>query len=122
MQGEEYYVEYHVSQNDSTWFASHNLGVTFTDVDTGEFGELLCWPDCDAYIENTSANPLSSKDDWVKVSGTFTAQGGEKYIHIGNFRTDADSEIEFVGGGVDPNAGWNVAALLHRRCVVEPCR
>ena len=111
LQGEKYYIEYHVSQTDSTWFASHNLGVTFTDMasDTGVFGELLCWLDCDVYVENTSANPLSSKTDWVKVSGTFTAQGGELYIHIGNFRTDADSEIEFVGGASDPNVAWNIA-------------
>lgn len=107
--GEEYYVEYYVSQADSFQFATHNLGVTFTDVitDTGEFGELLCWPDCNVYVENTSANPLSSKTDWVKVSGTFTAHGGERYIHIGNFRTDDNSEIESVGGGSDPDINWN---------------
>ncbi|MGB1318538.1 MAG: T9SS type A sorting domain-containing protein, partial [Flavobacteriales bacterium] len=107
--GEIYYVEFYVSQRDSMEYATHNLGVTFTDVDTGEFGELLCWPGCNVYVENTSANPLTSKTEWVKVSGTFTALGGERYIHLGNFRTDEDSEIEFIGGGVGPEYDWFVS-------------
>ncbi|MCF8275575.1 MAG: T9SS type A sorting domain-containing protein [Flavobacteriales bacterium] len=110
VEGEDYYVEFYVSQCDSAEYATHNLGVTFTDVDTAEFGELLCWPNCEIYVENTSANPLTSKTDWVKVSGTFTAHGGERYIHIGNFRTDVNSEIEFIGGGVGPEYDWFVGA------------
>jgi len=110
IQNEDYYVEFQVSQSDSAQYATHNIGVTFTDVDTGEFGELLCWPDCEIYLENTSANPLTSKTEWMKVSGTFTALGGERYMHIGNLRTDSNSEIEFVGGGVGPEYDWFVAA------------
>lgn len=66
---EEYYVEFYLSQSDSMEYVTHNIGVTFTDADTGEFGELLCWPDCDTYYENDINNPLSSKTDWVKVNG-----------------------------------------------------
>ncbi len=110
IQDVDYYVELYVSQSDSAEYATHNVGVTFTDVDTGEFGELLCWPECEVYVENSSANPLTSKTEWVKVSGTFTALGGEQYIHIGNFRTDADSEIEFIGGGVGPQYDWFIGA------------
>ncbi len=111
IENEQYYVEFYASQGDSAEYATHNLGVTFTDVvtDTGEFGELLCWPDCEIYLENTSANPLTSKTEWMKVSGTFTALGGERYMHIGNFRTDSNSEIEFVGGGIGPQYDWFLA-------------
>ena len=35
----------------------------------------------------------------------------ERYLHIGNLRTDSVSEIEFVGdGGVGPDYVWNFAA------------
>jgi hypothetical protein len=105
--GEEYYIEFHVSQADSFQFVTQNLGVTFTELNPTTF--LTCYPNCTIYVENDSSNPLTSKTEWVKISGTFTAQGGERYIHIGNFRTDDDSEIEFIGGGTDPNVVWNQA-------------
>lgn len=105
--GESYYVQFFVSQADSMQFASHNLGVTFTPTDTAEY--LLCYPGCEIYYENTSVNPLTSKTDWTRVSGTFTAHGGERYIHIGNLRSDDDSEIEFIGGSNNPDLVWNQA-------------
>jgi len=105
--GEQYYIEFYASQSDSCQFASHNLGVTFTQVDTTTF--LPCYLSCDIYVENDASNPLTSKLEWSKVSGTFTALGGERYLHLGNFRTDYNSEIEFVGGSSNPNVMWNQA-------------
>ncbi|MBI4645637.1 MAG: T9SS type A sorting domain-containing protein [Bacteroidia bacterium] len=37
---------------------------------------------------------------WSKISGIFIAQGGEKYITIGNFNPDTiNADTIFVGGG-----------------------
>jgi len=35
-------------------------------------------------ISNSKDNFISDKENWVKISGTFKAKGGEKYILIGN--------------------------------------
>lgn len=98
--GEQYYFEMYVSLCDSLAYATHNMGIVFEDTILDDQFLLECLFQCPPVVENTSANPLTSKTGWIKVSGTFTAEGGEKYIHIGNLRNDSASEIEHVGGGV----------------------
>ena len=66
---EQYYFEAYVSQCDSLQFATHNVGITFTETDQ-ESG-LACNLDCEIYFENDASNPLTSKTDWMKVNGTF---------------------------------------------------
>lgn len=104
--GEEYYFEAYVSLKDSFHYATHNIAVVFEDTMIDETSELECLFQCQPVIENTSANPLTSKTDWVKVSGYFIAEGGEKFIHIGNLRPDSLVELEYVGGGVGVEYSW----------------
>ncbi len=97
---EPYYFEMYVSLRDSLKYAVHNMGIVFEDTILNSLPDLDCLFQCEPVVENTSTNPLVSKTEWIKVSGTFVANGGEKYIFIGNLRNDAQSEIEFVGGSV----------------------
>lgn len=108
--GEEYYFEMYVSLRDSSRFATHNIGIVFEDTVIDEQSNLECLFQCQPVVENTSSNPLTSRTDWIKVSGEFTAVGGEKYIHIGNLRDDSSTQIEYVdgGGGTDP-IDWEYA-------------
>ncbi|MFT4526343.1 MAG: hypothetical protein ACI85F_002515 [Bacteroidia bacterium] len=100
--GEEYYFECWVSPADHYRRICHNIGVTFT---LG--GELLdCEVDCPVYLENDSSNPIDNKEIWTKVSGTFVADGGERIIHIGNFRPDSLSEMEWVDDGSTDTLDW----------------
>jgi hypothetical protein len=57
-------------------------------------------------IQNTSANPLTSKAQWMLVQDTLYAQGGELYMTIGNFMADSLSDTVFVGGGINQ---WDYA-------------
>ncbi len=41
-------------------------------------------------VNNPIVNPLTDKDNWQEVSGTFVASGGEKFITIGNFQNDGN--------------------------------
>lgn len=36
---------------------------------------------------------------WSKVTGNFTAQGGEKYLIIGNFKNDSNTVVQLTGIG-----------------------
>ncbi len=40
-------------------------------------------------IVSTAGNYLTDTAKWIKISGTYTASGGEKFITIGNFKTDS---------------------------------
>ncbi len=44
--------------------------------------------------------------NWIEISGTFIAQGGERYIAIGNFYSDANTETVVVPSG---SSGFNGA-------------
>ena len=46
-------------------------------------------------IKSPSGLFLNDTLDWVEISGTYTAHGGEKYITIGNFNSNTDT-IGFV--------------------------
>jgi gliding motility-associated-like protein len=63
--------------------------------DTPASGILLAEPQ----VENQNGLILDF-DTWQRVSGCFTAQGGERYIAIGNFR--ADEETDTLSPGFAP--------------------
>jgi len=39
---------------------------------------------------------ITDKDNWTKYAGTYTAIGGEQYLLIGNFDTDANTPIAYL--------------------------
>jgi hypothetical protein len=42
---------------------------------------------------NDSSNYINSKTEWTLVTDTFVAQGNEKWLTIGNFKTDGLTDI-----------------------------
>jgi hypothetical protein len=100
--GIKYFVSFYVSLADSMNFSSDKLGVAFS-LDTTQndslYGYMLYLT---PQIENFSGNFLSSKTSWMKVSGSFIAQGGESFICIGNFYNDINTNTMIVGGGASP--------------------
>ena len=47
-------------------------------------------------ISNLTGNVISDSTNWTRISGTYTALGGEKYITIGNFETDANTHVQSI--------------------------
>lgn len=59
--------------------------------------------------------------DWIRVEGTFIAQGGEEFITIGNFSTDSESDTIAVGVIDNPSLGSNRKSYFYIDNVsVEP--
>ncbi len=50
-------------------------------------------------VLNPIGNIISDTTNWVKISGVFTAQGGEDYLTIGNFIRDENLHISFPPHG-----------------------
>lgn len=94
--GQAYTVSFRVSRADNCAWAIAELGAHFS------IGAASNWPQ--SYlpvipqIVNPSANIITSATNWTLISGVITASGGEDHITLGNFRTDATTTSQFIGG------------------------
>ncbi|MCR6640283.1 MAG: gliding motility-associated C-terminal domain-containing protein [Sporocytophaga sp.] len=86
--------------------ASDGLGA-YLSVDTvyrtGLFPNLF---DLNPQIENPSGNILTDSINYTEISGIYTAIGGEQYITIGNFRSNAETKV--FPEGIDGNSKYLV--------------
>lgn len=94
IQNATYYVEFYVNLRDgsSTYSSCNNISANFsiTQPFTATVGTLQSLT---AHILNFG-NPIIGNDTtWSKVSGCYTAQGGEEYLTIGNFMDDSNTQI-----------------------------
>ncbi|MGB1319238.1 MAG: hypothetical protein ACPG5W_13560, partial [Flavobacteriales bacterium] len=59
---------------------------------------------------------LDDKIRWIKVSGSFVAEGGERYLAIGNFNNDSNTDTISVpnGGSLvnQPEGYWDEAGYF----------
>jgi gliding motility-associated-like protein len=99
-QYKKYYARFYVNPyypifNWIKWPYSANVGMVVTDFDNGIAGNFNSYFNEKPVIENVKL--LKDTMNWVKVSGAFNAKGGEKYVVIGNFRTNERSLIDYNG-------------------------
>ncbi|MBK7389616.1 MAG: T9SS type A sorting domain-containing protein [Bacteroidetes bacterium] len=53
-------------------------------------------------FENPSFNDISDRIGWTHLTGTFIADGGEKYLILGNFRDSLTVTVTLTGWGTIP--------------------
>lgn len=96
--GKSYTVKFYVSVADSSPYASNNIGAYFS---TNPVSVTHSWnlPYSPQIENNPSTNPLDDRYGWTEVAGTFIAQGGEKYITIGNFNNDLNTDTTYFSDG-----------------------
>lgn len=97
----KYYIEYFVSLAEKSNYSISLFGCLLTDSNYYQNDNLLI--NATPQITNNSGF-LNIKNYWVKISGTYTALGGEQYIVLGNFKDDNNSDTTFVGGSTINNA------------------
>lgn len=100
--GVKYYLSFWVSLAEGSNLATDNIGAFFSNDTTKSNWYILNFT---PQINNVSGNYLTTKTSWTKVSGSFVAIGGEKFITIGNFYDDANTDTIPVPGGWQPNTG-----------------
>jgi gliding motility-associated-like protein len=96
--GAEYCVTFYVSLADTCDYAINNIGCLFTKTiptPTGPGNVINIAPQI---LNNGVNNPLTSKTEWMKIEGSFVAQGDEEYLTIGNFSDDNSTDTIFIGG------------------------
>ncbi len=98
--GQIYYVQFHVSLADTFQYAIENIGALFTDTLFDPYPPpSYSWQTGIPQVENSLGNMLNDKTNWTPISGSFVANGGEQYMAIGNFRNDAQTITQYLGGG-----------------------
>jgi len=94
-QGNIYCVSFYVSLSDQSNAYIKPLGAY---IDNGSIsvippnGIAMVTPQ----VYNTT-QVLNDKQVWIKIEGSFTALGNEQYITLGNFFTDANSDLVLIG-------------------------
>lgn len=93
-----YHFEMYINLSDNSQYTSSDIQAYFSDtLISGIFsnGVLMLSPQ----VVNSSMN-LPDTSQWTLVAGSFTASGGENFLLIGNFFTDANTTTTLI----HPNA------------------
>lgn len=93
-----YDFEMYVNLTEESNYTTYNIGVYFSDTMVSGIGHYnpLSF---NAHIENSTTNVFDTLS-WTLVSGEYVAEGGERYIIIGNFDEDFETDTTFL-----PNQG-----------------
>lgn len=92
--GMRYCVKFYVSLAEASKYASNNIGVNFNNKPFGmdTKSSIIAKPSVMHF--NNDHKIISARFNWTEICGQYTAEGGEKYITIGNFMSDEDTKSE----------------------------
>lgn len=112
--GVSYRLELYLSLMDSLNYAVRNVGIHFSP--TPHVANLDSILALTPQVSYEGQEFLTDKEGWMRISGSFVAQGGERYLAIGNFDDDAHTDTISVPNGRAFNPDlpdfWDVAAYF----------
>jgi outer membrane protein OmpA-like peptidoglycan-associated protein len=88
--GEKYCVQFYVSMAEASSYASNQIGVNFSKKAFGTEAKESIIDKTHVLDENNKI--FNAPFGWDRVCGTFTAEGGEKFITIGNFTSNENTK------------------------------
>ena len=99
----KYMVSFHVSLADKFWYAVGSFGAYFSEnLIQRENGDVLLMI---PQIQSSEGIIFDDKENWILIQDTFSSRnGGERYLIIGNFHADEESNITLVDSGLN---GYN---------------
>jgi len=97
--GKKYNISLFASaSNDLALYVVRTLGVHFSKAKITSTNELNLPVTPQVLLAKDDGLHLTDTLNWMKISGSFVANGGEEYITIGNFENDANSDtMHFFG-------------------------
>jgi gliding motility-associated-like protein len=119
-----YCMEFWVSRSGKWQLAIDRIGAYFS-VDSIYSNDIYVLP-YQPHVENLQGNILSDTTNWMLISGQFTAQGGEKFLTIGNFYSDNQTTVDTLPGGQSANYAYyyvddvRVYCCGADSCVISP--
>ena len=98
-QGHEYCISFYVSVADGMKYVIDGMGL-YLSVDSAVDYTINTNLSFIPQISNPSGNIIYDTLNWVQISGTYIANGGEKYLTIGNFKDNANTLIDSINNNV----------------------
>jgi hypothetical protein len=114
--GQQYCIEFYVSLADKCSLATSNIGAYFS-VDSlldASSGNAISY--VTPQISNANSNIIIDKVNWSKIFGTFIAQGGERFMSIGNFFSPVNTNTQSVSAGIFPLAYYYIDDIFVTAC------
>jgi hypothetical protein len=96
--GTTYYLAFKCNLVDNSEYAINRMGMQFTTSWNGSYGIINS-----AHMYSTAV--IADKVNWVQVVGSFVPTQAYNAVMIGNFFSDANTTVQFVGSSVD--IGYN---------------
>lgn len=93
-----YHFEMHVNKCNFSKFTTDEISAYFSDtlvVGINNYDPLPFLPQ----VNNTTGF-ITDTLNWTLISGDFTAVGGERYLIIGNFKDDANTNVILIDSGI----------------------
>ncbi|MEI6488817.1 MAG: T9SS type A sorting domain-containing protein [Bacteroidota bacterium] len=101
-----YCVDYYISLANKNGTAISNMGAYFS-IDSLLVPAYHAIDSVIPQVENPAINMLNDTLNWMLVSGSFTALGGEKFMTIGNFELQVNVNTQVINGGASsPNTSY----------------
>lgn len=103
--GKKYCVEFHATRSNGSFWAVNRIGLYISEQplpNDGQIDTLTAQPQI--YFDTNTL--FLDTLNWVKISGIYTATGGERFITIGNFF--ADNQTDTLG-----NLGFWIACYFY---------
>lgn len=87
--GETYDVSFYVSVSDNSRYAIDGMGLYFSRDPITQNGDNVINLGIPGHVYHPPGLVIDQKEGWRRISGQYTAEGGEEYITIGNFIPNA---------------------------------
>ena len=92
--GKEYKVSFYVSCADDSRYAIDAIGMYFSTDAIQQSGLEQIPITGPVHVENTQGAVIDSKTEWVMINGTYVANGGERFVTIGNFQFNDNTTVQ----------------------------
>lgn len=87
--GDTYFLSFQLSVGDNAGYFSDDIGM-FLSPDTIASDTILTFS---PQLANADGNVLTNMDEWIEIAGQFVAEGGERFLVIGNFKVDEETTL-----------------------------
>lgn len=96
----KYKIIFYLSLPDKYIYSTNNIGIYFsqTEIYYNTNSILPISPQID--FSFTDSTTLTEKEKWIEISTNYIALGGEKFMTIGNFRTNENTDTINSGSGI----------------------